>query len=75
LVFDYARQWQAAEKIVDSSTLAEPCSAQARIEHEFDPEAVRCLEAGADHDISPTYRLYNRLRTRGRLGFHCSRAL
>lgn len=36
-VLDYARQWQATEKIVYSRTLAEPRSARTRIEREFDP--------------------------------------
>jgi len=49
---DWARQWQAAEKIVYSRTLAEPRSARTRIEREFDPDAVRRLKAGAEHDIT-----------------------
>jgi dihydrofolate reductase len=51
-VLDWARQWQAAEKIVYSRTLAEPRSARTRIEREFDPEAVRRLKAAAEHDIT-----------------------
>jgi dihydrofolate reductase len=51
-VLDFARQWQAAEKIVYSRTLAEPRSARTRIEREFDPEAVRRLKADVEHDIS-----------------------
>ena len=35
-VLDFARQWQAAEKIVYSRTLSEPRSARTRIEREFD---------------------------------------
>jgi dihydrofolate reductase len=34
-VLDFARQWQAAEKIVYSRTLAEPRSARTRIEREI----------------------------------------
>jgi dihydrofolate reductase len=49
---DWARQWQAAEKIVYSRTLAEPRSARTRIEREFDPEAVRRLKASAAHDLT-----------------------
>src|SRR2546429_682543 len=49
---DYARMWQAAEKIVYSRTLAEPRSARTRIEREFDPGAVRRLKADAEHDIT-----------------------
>ena len=51
-VLDWARQWQAAEKIVYSRTLAEPRSARTRIEREFDPDAVRRLKADAEHDIT-----------------------
>jgi dihydrofolate reductase len=51
-VLDWARQWQATEKIVYSRTLAEPRSARTRIEREFDPDAIRQLKAGAQHDIT-----------------------
>ena len=49
---DWARQWQAAEKVVYSRTLSEPSSARTRIERDFDPEVVRRLKADADHDIT-----------------------
>lgn len=49
---DFARKWQAAEKIVYSKTLAEPRSACTRIERAFDPDAVRNLKTNSDHDIS-----------------------
>ena len=51
-VLDYARQWQAAVKIVYSRTLAEPRSARTRIERAFDPDSVRQLKAAAKHDMS-----------------------
>jgi dihydrofolate reductase len=51
-VLDWARQWQATDKIVYSRTLTEPSSARTRIEHEFDPEAVRRLKAESDRDIT-----------------------
>jgi dihydrofolate reductase len=51
-VLDWTRQWQAADKIVYSRTLGEPRSARTRIEREFDPDAVRRLKAGAQHDIT-----------------------
>src|SRR5437868_2072333 len=51
-VLDWARQWQTAEKIVYSRTLAEPRSARTRIEREFAPDAVRRLKANAEHDIT-----------------------
>ena len=49
---DYARMWQAAEKIVYSRTIAEPRSLRTRIEREFDPDAVRRLKADAERDLS-----------------------
>jgi dihydrofolate reductase len=51
-VLDFARQWQAAEKIVYSKTLAEPRSAFTRIERAFHPDAVRRLKANAGSDIA-----------------------
>ena len=49
---DYAKIWQAADKIVYSRTLAEVSSARTRIERDFDIDAVRHLKATADRDIS-----------------------
>ena len=49
---EFARQWQASEKIVYSRTLAEPSSARTRIERVFDPDAVRKLKADAERDIN-----------------------
>ncbi|HEV8163677.1 MAG TPA: dihydrofolate reductase family protein, partial [Actinomycetota bacterium] len=43
--------WQAADKIVYSTTLATPSTARTRIERAFDPEAVRELKAAADRDL------------------------
>jgi len=50
-VLQYARDWQAAEKIVYSTTL-ESSSAKTRVERAFDPEVVRRLKAEADHDLT-----------------------
>ncbi len=49
---DWTRQWQAAEKIVYSRTLAEPRSVRTRIERDFDPDVVRRLKGDARHDIT-----------------------
>jgi dihydrofolate reductase len=51
-VQDYAKIWQAADKIVYSKTLKEPSSAKTRIEREFVPEAVRQLKLTADADLT-----------------------
>ncbi len=50
-VLDWARQWQSAQKIVYTTTLAEPHSARTKIERAFDPDAVRQLKATSAHDI------------------------
>jgi dihydrofolate reductase len=49
---DYAEIWQAADKIVYSTTLETVSTARTRIEREFDPEAVRRIKASARHDIT-----------------------
>jgi dihydrofolate reductase len=49
---DFAEIWQRADKIVYSRTLETVGSARTRIEHEFDPEAVRQLKATADSDLT-----------------------
>jgi dihydrofolate reductase len=51
-VLEWARQWQAAGKIVYSRILAEPRSVRTRIEREFDPEVARGLKADVRHDIT-----------------------
>ena len=48
----FARQWQAADKVVYSTTLAAPRSARTRVERAFEPEAVRRLKADTDGDLS-----------------------
>jgi dihydrofolate reductase len=49
---DFAKLWQAADKIVYSKTLAAPSTARTRIEREFDREAVRRLKESAGRDLS-----------------------
>jgi dihydrofolate reductase len=51
-LLEFARQWQAAEKIVYSRTLAEPRSARTRIERAFDHDVVRQLKANVGHDMA-----------------------
>src|ERR1700738_5011731 len=51
-VLEWARQWQATDKVVYSRTLTGQRSARTRIEREFDPDAVRRLKADAKHDIT-----------------------
>ena len=49
---DFTAVWQAADKIVYSTTLQTVSSARTRIENEFDPEAVRRMKAASARDIS-----------------------
>ena len=49
---DYAGIWRAAEKIVYSRSLDTVSSARTRIERDFDPDAVRRLQATATADIA-----------------------
>jgi dihydrofolate reductase len=48
---DFARIWQAAEKIVYSTSLGERSTARTRIERSFDPDAIGRLKATAERDI------------------------
>ena len=48
---DYASAWQAADKVVYSSTLAEPLTANTRLERHFDLSAVLDLKAAASMDL------------------------
>jgi len=49
---DFARTWQAADKIVYSKSLETVSTPKTRLEREFDPEAVRELKAQLPHDVS-----------------------
>jgi dihydrofolate reductase len=49
---DFAQLWQAADKIVYSTTLQSVSSARTRIERTFDPNAVRAMKDAADRDLS-----------------------
>ena len=51
-VRDFASIWQAADKVVYSTTLGMVSSARTRVERQFDPAAVRHLKAAAGRDIS-----------------------
>ena len=52
VALDYARIWQAAEKVVYSRTLHSVSTSRTRLEREFVADAVRGLKASADRDIS-----------------------
>jgi len=52
LMADFASAWQAASKVVYSTTLAAVSTADTRLERRFDPAAVRHLKATADSDLT-----------------------
>ena len=51
-VQDFTGIWQAADKVVYSTTLEKPSSARTRVERRFDAESVRQLKASSGRDIS-----------------------
>lgn len=51
-IVQYARDWQAAQKVVYSTTLESASSARTTIERSFDPDAVRRLKEESEHDLT-----------------------
>jgi dihydrofolate reductase len=51
LMANYANAWQAADKVVYSSTLTASSTANTRLECHFDPSAVHELKADAATDL------------------------
>ena len=49
---DFATAWQAASKVVYSTTLAAVSTADTRLERRFDPSAVHELKATASSDLT-----------------------
>jgi len=49
---DFAQIWQAADKIIYSTTLKSPATARTRIEREFDSQAIEQMKAAAARDIT-----------------------
>jgi len=52
LMRDFAELWQAADKIVFSTTLATAPTHRTLLERTFDPEAVRQMKAAHDRDLT-----------------------
>ena len=48
---DFAAAWQDADKVVFSTTLAEPVTRRTRLERTFDPAAVAALKQEATADL------------------------
>jgi dihydrofolate reductase len=51
-MLDFARTWQAADKIVYSKSLETVSTPKTRLEREFDPHAIRDLKVQLSHDLS-----------------------
>jgi dihydrofolate reductase len=51
LTRDFANAWQAADKVVYSTTLAGVATANTRLERTFDPGAVHDLKSAASSDL------------------------
>jgi dihydrofolate reductase len=49
---DFAKLWQAADKVVYSTTIESVATARTRIERSFDADAIRALKGTAERDIS-----------------------
>jgi dihydrofolate reductase len=52
LMLDFARIWQAADKIVYSTTLQAPSTARTQIQRDFDPGHVQKLKEAAGRNLT-----------------------
>ena len=52
LMGDFANVWQAAEKVVYSTTLDAVPTAKTKLERNFDPDSVRVMRASATSDLT-----------------------
>jgi dihydrofolate reductase len=52
LATEFARAWRAADKVVYSTTLTAVSTATTRLEHHFDPDAVRGLKTRTTSNLT-----------------------
>ena len=52
LMADFAKVWQAADKVVYSTTLVAVSTAKTQLEHTFDADSVRDMKASATRDLT-----------------------
>jgi dihydrofolate reductase len=52
LAREFAAIWQAADKIVFSTTLEDAPTPRTKLERRFDPDAIRAMKAASDRDLS-----------------------
>ena len=68
LTADFANAWQAADKVVYSSTLVATSTANTRLERHFDPKAVHDLKAAAAYGSPRGWPEPRSTGSRGRAG-------
>jgi dihydrofolate reductase len=68
---DFAHVWQAASKVVHSTTLREVSTAETQLVRHFDPDAIRDLKASAANDLAVGGPNPRRARVPGRLVDEC----
>ncbi len=51
LMADFAHVWQAADKIVYSTTLDAVSTVKSRLKRRFDPDSIRVMKADASRDL------------------------
>jgi dihydrofolate reductase len=52
LMADFARVWQASDKVVYSTTLQSASTAKTQLERHFDPDSVRSMKTSATSDLT-----------------------
>jgi dihydrofolate reductase len=52
LMADFARVWQASDKVVYSTTLQNASTTKTRLERGFDPDALRDMKRSATRDLT-----------------------
>ena len=52
LMADFATVWQAADKVVYSTTLDAVSTGKTRLEHDFDPASIRDMKTSATSDLT-----------------------
>jgi dihydrofolate reductase len=52
LFADFAEVWQAADKVIYSTTLEAVRTAKSRLERRFDPDSIRTLRATTNRDLT-----------------------
>jgi dihydrofolate reductase len=52
LLADFANVWQAADKVVFSTTLDAVSTGRTRLERSFDAESIRAMKAAATSDLT-----------------------